>query len=45
MYRSGHFKKNKNKNRNKKKKTIQKGGFIGIASEILLMILINQLKK
>ena len=45
MYKLRHLKKNKNKRKNKKKKSIQKGGFIGIASEILLMLLINKLKK
>ena len=45
MKKLRHSTKNKNKRKNRKKKIIQKGGFIGIASEILLMLLINKLKK
>ena len=46
MYKLKHFKKKiKNKKGIKKKKIIQKGGFIGIASDILLMFLMNQLRK
>ena len=45
MKKIKHRSKNKNKRKNRKRKIIQKGGFIGIASEILLTLLINRLLK
>ena len=45
MKKLKYYPKNKNKRKSKKKKIIQKGGFIGIASEILLTLLINKLVK